>query len=105
MSAKILIPAISLRIAAASGVTVHLSNMKNLVDEMHAWYHTPIDDVLKKNQRFQSILSVCFFDSIVVIEKENKNPPLSLAPNAALITRQSGATSFLDMRRMCGIPD
>jgi hypothetical protein len=79
--------------------------MKDLVDEMHSWYHRPVGEVFKNNQRFQEILSVCFFDSVVVVEKRNKKPPMSLAPGQELVDQRLRAMSFLEMRRLCGVSD
>ena len=51
--------------------------VKNLIDEMHGWYFQG-DDELARNNTCRLIHSITFFDSIVVIEKRLKNPPLSL---------------------------
>jgi hypothetical protein len=45
--------------------------VKNLMDEMHAWYHAPLSKMAE--QYFaQHIYSISIFDSIIVIEKKTQ---------------------------------
>ena len=44
---------------------------KERVDDMHGWYHAlPSDAAIR-----DSVRSICFYESIIVIEKSNKLPP------------------------------
>lgn len=77
---------------------------KNLIDEMHAWYHAPLAEI-PNNWLTSHLHSISFFDSIVAFEKRSKNPPLILARGQQGHMPPPAAMSFLDMRRAFGVPD
>ena len=52
--------------------------VKNLIDDLHGWYYQE-DAALAANQVCRQVYSLALFDSLVVIEKRFKNPPLSLS--------------------------
>ena len=55
-----------------------IEKCKNLVDYMHSWY-TDQDDIFPFHAAARQVHSVQFYDSLVVIEKEHKQPPVSIA--------------------------
>ena len=81
-----------------------LEYVKSLVDEMHAWYHGPLDE-LPQADIANTLYSLCVFDSIVVMEKRRKNPPLILARGNSGHIDNPPAMTHVDMRRAFGVPD
>lgn len=81
--------------------------VKNLLDQMHAWYYAPLADLDNEVKTYfaHHIYSINIYDSIVVIEKRRKNPPLSLARGAHGHILNPPAMDFLELRRRCGIND
>lgn len=79
--------------------------MKGLIDEMHAWYHAPLSDLSIESSLARNLYSLSFFDSIVVMEKRRKNPPLALARGLNGHEHLPPAMTFLDLRRRSGIDD
>lgn len=78
---------------------------KGLVDEMHAWYHAPLSEI-RESEIANQLLSIAFFDSIVLMEKRNKNPPMALVRGKVSDTEENPTfVSYLDMRRAYGVPD
>ncbi len=61
---------------------------KDLVDRMHSWY-TDEDATFPLHPLARQIGSIQFYDSMVVIEKHLKEPPVSLASRNGHITRSS----------------
>jgi hypothetical protein len=78
--------------------------VKGLVDDMHAWYHAPLAD-LSRADLAEHLYSLAFYDSIVVMEKRRKNPPLLLARGQEGHRKNPVAMSHVDMRRAFGVPD
>ena len=78
-------------------------HMKMLIDGMHAWYFSPVSN-LPKEYWANHLYSLSFFDSIVVAEKRIKNPPVALARGRGHVSNPL-AMSFLDIRRVFGVPD
>lgn len=78
--------------------------VKALVDEMHAWYYAPLS---KLDQAYlaRHLYSISFFDSIVVMEKRSKNPPLILARGSVGHKKNPPAMTHVEMRRLFGVPD
>jgi len=78
--------------------------VKGLIDDMHAWYHTPLS-TLDASYMAHHLYAISFFDSIVVMEKKKRNPPLTLARGDGGHQKLPPAQTFLDVRRMFGVPD
>ncbi len=55
-----------------------LEYVKNLIDEMHGWYHDASDEP-GPDSRARQLYSLSIFDSMVAIEKRRRNPPMTLA--------------------------
>lgn len=81
-----------------------LEYVKGLIDEMHAWYHAPLAN-LPYLDIANHLYSIGVFDSIVVLEKRRKNPPLILARGNDGHIENPPAMTHVDMRRLFGIPD
>jgi hypothetical protein len=81
-----------------------LEAIKEMVDEMHAWYHAPLakigDSYIANN-----LYSIGIFDSIVVLEKRRKNAPLVLARGHDGHIKNPPMMSHVEMRRAFGIVD
>lgn len=77
---------------------------KGLVDEMHAWYHAPVS-ALTTRSFAHNLSSLSFYDSIVVMEKRQKNPPLALARGTEGHKNVPPAMTYLDLRRFSGVGD
>jgi hypothetical protein len=45
---------------------------------MHGWYHLS-DEAIAHNYLCKHLYSISVFDSVIVMEKRRKNPPMSLA--------------------------
>jgi hypothetical protein len=82
-----------------------LQYAKGLVDEMHAWYHAPLDKLRSEGYFAQNLYSMSVFDSIVLFEKRRRNAPLALARGSDSHVAVPHALSFVDLRRMHGIED
>jgi hypothetical protein len=81
-----------------------LEAIKEMIDEMHAWYHAPlgkIDDSYIANHLY----SIAVYDSIVVLEKRRKNAPLVLARGHEGHIKNPPAMSYIEMRRAFGVAD
>lgn len=63
-----------------------IEKCKNLVDYMHSWY-TDQDDIFPFHAAARQVHSVQFYDSLVVIEKEHKQPPVSIASQNGTVTK------------------
>lgn len=81
-----------------------LEYIKELIDDMHAWYHEPLA-TLDSSYMANHLYSIGVFDSIVVMEKRRKNPPLILARGYDGHIQNPSAMTHVEMRRMFGIPD
>ncbi|MBV8467574.1 MAG: class I SAM-dependent methyltransferase [Burkholderiales bacterium] len=79
--------------------------VKELVDRMHAWYHAPIAAVAEASYAAKNLYAMTVFDSIVVMEKRLKNMPVALARGYQSHTPVPLALTFLDTRRLFGVPD
>ena len=77
---------------------------KDLVDEMHAWYHAPLSEIAH-SEIANELHSVSFYDSIVLMEKHGKNPPMALVRGKVSNFENPPFVSYLDMRRAYGVPD
>ena len=78
--------------------------VKQWMDEMHAWYHAPVES-LSNSYIANHLHAISIFDSIVVLEKRRKNPPIALARGSSAHVPIAQAMSFLDLRRIFKIPD
>lgn len=79
---------------------------KNLIDEMHAWYFAPLSELNEAAYIARNLYAISFFDSIVAFEKRRKDPPVSLLRGGAALTdKMPKQLSFVDLRRMHGVPD
>jgi hypothetical protein len=81
-----------------------LEYVKRLIDDMHAWYHAPVSQ-LDAAYMARHLYSLSIYDSIVVMEKRKKNPPLALARGSRGHVHEVGTLSHLDLRRPNGVPD
>jgi hypothetical protein len=75
-----------------------------MVDEMHAWYHAPLNTI-EGSYIANHLYSISVFDSIVVLEKRKKNAPIVLARGHEGHIKNPPAMSHVDMRRAFGVPD
>jgi cephalosporin hydroxylase len=81
-----------------------LEAIKEMVDEMHAWYHAPLDKITD-SYIANHLYSIGIFDSIVVLEKRKKNVPLLLARGHDGHINNPPAMSHVEMRRAFGVAD
>ncbi len=79
-----------------------LERVKRLIDEMHAWYHGPLG---QHGYMAPYLYSLSIFDSIVVLEKRLKNPPLAIARGYEKHRAPPVAMTFVDLRRLYKVPD
>ena len=63
-----------------------IEKCKNLVDYMHSW-STDQDDIFPFHAAARQVHSVQFYDFLVVIEKEHKQPPVSIASQNGTVTK------------------
>ena len=63
-----------------------IEKCKNLIDLMHSWY-TDQDDIFPFHAAARQVHSVQFYDSLVVIEKERKQPPVSITSQNGTVTK------------------
>ena len=78
--------------------------VKGLIDDMHAWYHAPLEQ-LNAAYMARNLYSLAIYDSIVVMEKRRKNPPLLLARGSDGHRKNPPAMTHVEMRRAFGVPD
>ena len=78
--------------------------VKGLIDEMHAWYHAPLSEIAQIPMA-QQLYSLSVYDSIVVMEKRFRNPPLALARGKQGHVALPVAMGHVELRRGVGIPD
>jgi hypothetical protein len=81
-----------------------LDVIKSMVDEMHAWYHAPLNTI-EGSYIANHLYSISVFDSIVVLEKRKKNAPIVLARGHEGHIKNPPVMSHVDMRRAFGVPD
>ena len=79
--------------------------VKALIDDMHAWYHAPLAELSTAAYMAKNLYAISVFDSIVVLEKRKRNPPLALARGYQGHQGIPPAMSFLDIRRSYKVPD
>lgn len=63
-----------------------IEKCKDLVDYMHSWY-TDQDDIFPFHGAARQLHSVQFYDSLVVIEKHLKQPPVSISSQNGKVTK------------------
>lgn len=80
-------------------------HVKGLIDEMHAWYYAPLAELAEGAYMAKNIQSICVYDSVVVIEKRLKNPPMALARGYESHAPSPHGLTYLDLRRATGVPD
>lgn len=78
--------------------------VKNLVDEMHAWYFAP-SDKLADAYIARNLYAISVFDSIVVLEKRLKNEPLALVRGYDGHSTPPRIMGLRDIRRFGGVSD
>jgi len=80
--------------------------IKDLIDDMHGWWHQPLSS-LRGDCMARQLYSLSVYDSMVVMEKRRKNPPLSLSGGAQTIVQPPPprCMDHLDLRRALGVPD
>lgn len=82
-----------------------IGRIKRMIDDMHAWYHAPLDavpGVVAANE----ISSIFVFDSLVGIHKQRRTEPRSLArgrPGGHVVNPD--AMTATSLRRVSGVPD
>lgn len=81
-----------------------LEHIKQLIDEMHAWYHAPVKDLVGSYMA-NNLYSVSIHDSIVTLEKRRRNPPLALSRGKLSHIDNPPSMTHVDLRRACGVPD
>lgn len=81
-----------------------MGKVKDLIDQMHAWYHAPID---KADQVMAAVTipSITIFDSLVAIEKRRRSPPIALARGDGGHQKNPPAMDYIAMRRALRVPD
>lgn len=77
---------------------------KNLIDKMHGWYYKPLGEI-ENDLLLNCIYSINYFDSIVVVEKRKKLPPVAYARGSAGHITNPLLTTYVDLRRAVGISD
>ena len=78
--------------------------VKTIIDEMHAWYYAPLATI--QNSYFANHLySIAIYDSIVVMEKRRKNPPITLGRGFEGDVKNPLSMTYLELRHAFGIPD
>lgn len=86
------------------GPNTFITFAKNLIDEMHAWYYAPLKD-LDGAYMAKNLYAVSIFDSIVVMEKRIKNPPMVLARGYDGHINNPAAMTLVEMRRAFNVPE
>jgi Methyltransferase domain len=80
-------------------------HVKGLIDEMHAWYHAPLAELSEGAYLAKHLYSIAVYDSIVVLEKRRKNPPLALARGQEGHRGVPLAMTHADLRGLLGVPE
>ena len=78
--------------------------VKNLIHGIHGWYHLPIAE-LPHAYMMRNLYAISIYDSVIVMEKRLKNPPIALVRGSAGHFSPPAAMDHLDLRRVCGVPD
>lgn len=81
-----------------------LNYVKGLIDEMHAWYHAPLSQI-QYSDIANELYSIGVYDSIVVMERRIKNPPIVLARGKSGHIDNPPAMTHVEMRRAFGVAD
>ena len=81
-----------------------LEHVKSLIDDIHAFHHLPLSDI-ENSYMANNLHSISVFDSIVVLERRTKNPPVVLARGREGHISNPPAMTHIDVRRACGYPD
>ncbi len=77
--------------------------VKDLIDDMHTWYFDKSENIAA-NYFANHIYAIHVYDSIVVIEKRRKSPPVSLITGLDGTARhENPAVSYLEMRAAYGV--
>jgi hypothetical protein len=79
--------------------------VKGLIDDMHAWYHAPLQELQEGGYMARHLRSIAVHDSVVVFEKRRRDIPLAVARGTVAAVQNPPAMTFLDMRRAFGVPD
>ena len=79
--------------------------VKELIDQQHAWYHQPLAELAKDGYLARHLYALSVYDSIVVMEKRQKNPPFALVRGGEGHVNVPQTGSFIDLRRAFGVPD
>jgi hypothetical protein len=77
---------------------------RRLVDHMHAWYHAPLP-TLDFAQHARQLYAVSFFDSIVALEKRQRQAPRTVARGHEGHLPALPEMSHVELRRACGLGD
>ncbi len=81
-----------------------IDKLKDLIDEMHAWYHAPEHGVPEESFA-RSLATITLGDSIVALEKRARNAPLALAKGGDGHIKNPPAMDHMAMRRIFRVPD
>lgn len=73
--------------------TSYIEYTKNWIDKMHAWYSET--SKLKVDNFTKSIFSICYYDSIVVIEKRPKSEPIQTRQGTIGIPNREVKLTFM----------
>jgi hypothetical protein len=78
--------------------------IKMMIDEMHAWYYAPISNI-NNSYIAKNLYSIAVYDSIIVMEKRQKNAPIALARGFEGDVRNPASMTYIELRHAFGIPD
>lgn len=78
--------------------------VKTFIDRMHAWYYAPLNS-LQDDYLTNHLYSMSIYESIVVMEKRRKNPPITLARGVGGHIANPPVMTFAQMRRAAGVKD
>lgn len=78
--------------------------LKTMLDEMHAWYYSPLHEI-QNSYIANNLYSIAIYDSIVVMEKRKKNPPIALARGFDGDVKNPLFMSHIELRHAFGMPD
>ena len=81
-----------------------LEAIKSMIDEMHAWYHSPLSTI-DKSYLANHLYSIGVFDSIVAPEKRKKTHLWCLRAGRTGTSSPPPAMSHIEMRRAFGVTD
>jgi len=79
--------------------------VKELIDQQHAWYHQPLAELNQGGYLARHLYALSVYESIVVMEKRLKNPPLALVRGGEGHVAMPQTGSYIDLRRAFGVPD